>query len=219
MDTAVEFMRKEQQKKLENFRELNKTAQKGHILFTGSSLMEMFPVTDFLTEDGSEQIIYNRGIGGFVTDDVLRNMNEQIFDLEPSAIFINIGTNDISDSSKSFYEDLSHMLGNYEKILQQIKERLPDTKVFVMAFYPVCTKGRENEPVFINRNNKNLLTANEAVWKLSEKMGYCYIDVNNGLTDGNGMLKENITIDGIHMHPDGYRIVWNNLKSYLYALR
>lgn len=219
MDTAVEFMRKEQQKKLENFRELNKTAQKGHILFTGSSLMEMFPVTDFLTEDGSEQIIYNRGIGGFVTDDVLRNMNEQIFDLEPSAIFINIGTNDISDSSKSFYEVLSHMLGNYEKILQQIKERLPDTKVFVMAFYPVCTKGRENEPVFINRNNKNLLTANEAVWKLSEKMGYCYIDVNNGLTDGNGMLKENITIDGIHMHPDGYRIVWNNLKSYLYALR
>lgn len=219
MDTAVEFMRKEQQKKLENFRELNKTAQKGHILFTGSSLMEMFPVTDFLPEDGSEQIIYNRGIGGFVTDDMLRNMNEQIFDLEPSAIFINIGTNDISDSSKSFYEVLSHMLGNYEKILQQIKERLPDTKVFVMAFYPVCTKGRENEPVFINRNNKNLLTANEAVWKLSEKMGYCYIDVNNGLTDGNGMLKENITIDGIHMHPDGYRIVWNNLKSYLYALR
>ena len=219
MDTAVEFMRKEQQKKLENFRELNKTAQKGHILFTGSSLMEMFPVTDFLTEDGSEQIIYNRGIGGFVTDDMLRNMNEQIFDLEPSAIFINIGTNDISDSSKSFYEVLSHMLGNYEKILQQIKERLPDTKVFVMAFYPVCTKGRENEPVFINRNNKNLLTANEAVWKLSEKMRYCYIDVNNVLTDGNGMLKENITIDGIHMHPDGYRIVWNNLKSYLYALR
>ena len=219
MDTAVEFMRKEQQKKLENFRELNKTAQKGHILFTGSSLMEMFPVTDFLTEDGSEQIIYNRGIGGFVTDDMLRNMNEQIFDLEPSAIFINIGTNDISDSSKSFYEVLSHMLGNYEKILQQIKERLPDTKVFVMAFYPVCTKGRENEPVFINRNNKNLLTANEAVWKLCEKMGYCYIDVNNGLTDGNGMLKENITIDGIHMHPDGYRIVWNNLKSYLYALQ
>lgn len=219
MDTAVEFMRKEQQKKLENFRELNKTAQKGHILFTGSSLMEMFPVTDFLTEDGSEQIIYNRGIGGFVTDDMLRNMNEQIFDLEPSAIFINIGTNDISDSSKSFCEVLSHMLGNYEKILQQIKERLPDTKVFVMAFYPVCTNGRENEPVFINRNNKNLLTANEAVRKLSEKMGYCYIDVNNGLTDGNGMLKENITIDGIHMHPDGYRIVWNNLRSYLYALR
>ena len=79
MDTAVEFMRKEQQKKLENFRELNKTAQKGHILFTGSSLMEMFPVTDFLTEDGSEQIIYNRGIGGFCTEDLVWNMDEEKF--------------------------------------------------------------------------------------------------------------------------------------------
>ncbi len=53
--------------------------------------MEMFPVEDFLREDNSKQIIYNRGIGGFVTDDMLQNMNEQIFDLQPSAIFINIG--------------------------------------------------------------------------------------------------------------------------------
>lgn len=219
MDAAVELMRKEQKRKPENFRELNKTAVKGQILFTGSSLMEMFPAEDFLREENSEQIIYNRGIGGFITDDMLRNMNEQIFDLEPSAVFINIGTNDISDSSKSFSEVLSHMLTNYEKILLQIKDRLPDTKVFTMAFYPVCTTGRENEPAFINRNNQNLPIANQAVRELAEKMGYCYIDVNDGLTDENGMLKEEITIDGIHMYPDGYRIVWNNMKPYLYALR
>lgn len=219
MDAAVELMRKEQKRKLENFRELNKTAVKGQILFTGSSLMEMFPAEDFLREENSEQIIYNRGIGGFITDDMLQNMNEQIFDLEPSAVFINIGTNDISDSSKSFFEVLSHMLTNYEKILLQIKDRLPDTKVFTMAFYPVCTTGRENEPAFINRNNQNLPIANQAVRELAEKMGYCYIDVNDGLTDENGMLKEEITIDGIHMYPDGYRIVWNNMKPYLYALR
>ena len=219
MDEAVELMRKEQKRKLENFRKLNKTVQKGQILFTGSSLMEMFPAEDFLREDTSSQIIYNRGIGGFVTDDMLQNMNEQILDLEPSAVFINIGTNDISDSSKTFAQVLAHMLANYEKILRQIKDRLPDTKVFTMAFYPVCTTGRENEPAFINRNNQNLPIANQAVRELAEKTGYCYIDVNDGLADENGMLKEEITIDGIHMDPDGYRIVWNNMKPYLYALR
>lgn len=219
MDNAVEFMRKEQKRKLEIFRELNKTAPKGRILFTGSSLMEMFPVEDFLREDHSEQIICNRGIGGFVTDDMLKNINEQIFDLEPSAIFINIGTNDIGDSSKSFSEALSHMLENYEKILRQIKDRLPAAKVFTMAYYPVCTAGRENDPAFINRNNRNLPLANRAVKDLAEKTGYCYIDVNDGLTGENGMLKEELTIDGIHMYPAGYRIVWNNMKPYLYALR
>lgn len=44
MDTAEKLMRKEQQRKLENFRNMNKSVKKGAILFTGSSLMEMFPV-------------------------------------------------------------------------------------------------------------------------------------------------------------------------------
>ena len=219
MNTAVELMRKEQQRKIENYRVLNKTAVRGKILFTGSSLMEMFPVEEFLQEEGSDQIIYNRGIGGFVTDDMLRNMNEQIFDLEPSAIFINIGTNDIGDSSRTFPEVLSHMLRNYEEILRQISERLPDTKVFTMAYYPVCSTGKENDPALINRNNQNLPATNKAVKELAEKMGYCFIDVNDGLTDEQGMLKESLTIDGIHMYPEGYRIVWENLKPYLYALR
>ena len=77
--------------------------------------MEMFPVEDFLREDKSGLTIYNRGIGGFVTDDMLQSMEEQIFALEPSAIFINIGTNDISDSTRPFPEVLSHLITNYEK--------------------------------------------------------------------------------------------------------
>ena len=145
-------------------------------------------------------------------------MEEQIFALEPSAIFINIGTNDISDSTRPFPEVLSHLITNYEKILKQIRDRLPGAKVFVMAYYPVCTTGRETEPVFINRNNRNLLIANKAVKDLAERMGCCYIDVNDGLTDENGMLKEAFTIDGIHMYPNGYRVVWNNLRPFLYAL-
>lgn len=218
MDTAEKLMRNEQQRKLENFRNLNKSVKKGAILFTGSSLMEMFPVEDFLREDKSGLTIYNRGIGGFVTDDMLQSMEEQIFALEPSAIFINIGTNDISDSTRPFPEVLSHLITNYEKILKQIRDRLPGAKVFVMAYYPVCTTGRETEPVFINRNNRNLPIANKAFKDLAERMGCCYIDVNDGLTDENGMLKEAFTIDGIHMYPSGYRVVWNNLRPFLYAL-
>ena len=88
-----------------------------------------------------------------------------------------------------------------------------------MAYYPVCTAGRENDPSFINRNNHNLPLANLAVRDLAEKTGYCYINVNDGLTDESGMLRKDLTIDGIHMYPAGYRIVWNNMKPYLYALR
>ena len=131
--------------------------------------MEMFPVEDFLREDHSEQIICNRGIGGFVTDDMLKNINEQIFDLEPSAIFINIGTNDIGDSSKSFSEALSHMLENYEKILRQIKDRLPPQKYLPWRITPSAPPAGKTDPAFINRNNRNLPLANRAVKDLAEK--------------------------------------------------
>ena len=46
--------------KIERYREENETAQKGRIVFTGSSLMEMFPINKLLKEHGDDTIIYNR---------------------------------------------------------------------------------------------------------------------------------------------------------------
>ena len=69
--------------------------------------------------------------------------------------------------------------------------------------------------MFGNRNNRNLPVANEAVRKLAEKMGYEYIDVNDGLTDARGMLRAEFTVEGIHMYANGYRVVMQNLKPYL----
>ena len=45
--------------KVERYREENKTSQKGQTVFTGSSLMEMFPINKLLNEHGDDTIIYN----------------------------------------------------------------------------------------------------------------------------------------------------------------
>ena len=95
MDFFKELMYREQQEKLERFRVLNRNVRKGEILFTGSSLMEQFPINELLMTNGMDQVIYNRGIGGFTTTDMLEYMEEMVFGTEPSRIFINIGTNDI----------------------------------------------------------------------------------------------------------------------------
>lgn len=223
MDAIQEFMKTEQQQKIDKYRILNEGARKGEILFTGSSLMEHFPINELLMNEGIEQIIYNRGVGGFMTTDMLENMEEQIFGTEPSKIFINIGTNDISDASRSFEAVLEDMLANYEKILIQIKERLPETEVYMMAYYPVNDTDMQDklpktewaDKMFVNRNNQNLPIANAAVEKLAEKLGYHYIDVNAGLCDERGKLKKEFTVEGVHMYANGYRVVLKNLKLYL----
>lgn len=215
---------KEEQKiKIDKYRILNEHAVKGQILFTGSSLMEHFPINELLMTSRSKTIIYNRGVGGFTTDDMLKNMDVQIFDLEPSKIFINIGTNDIARFEETFEDVLSHMLKNYDKILKQIQNRLPDAEVYVMAYYPVnesaksqiIPEGEWRELLFKNRNNYNISLANTEVKKLAEKYGYHYIDVNKGLTDEEGQLKKEYTVEGIHMYANAYRIIYENMKVFL----
>ncbi len=216
MDPVLEHMKMEQRTTAEKYLILNEQAVKGQTLFTGSSLMEQFPINEFLMNDGMDCIVYNRGIGGFTTDDMLQNMEAQVFGTAPSKIFINIGTNDISAPDYS----LEVLMGKYERILTQIRERLPEAKVYMMAYYPVNSvdkvpDGDWAKGMFATRNNENIRLANQAVEKLARKMGYTYIDANDGLTDARGMLKKEFTVEGIHMYANGYRVVFDNLKKYL----
>lgn len=64
----------DKQDKIIRYRQLNQTAQKGQIVFAGSSLMEMFPIEQFVAEDNLPVVVYNRGIGGFVTDELRRTL-------------------------------------------------------------------------------------------------------------------------------------------------
>lgn len=219
MDPIAAFMKKEQKEKLDRYRILNESARKGQILFTGSSLMEQFPIHELLMDEEMDCLIYNRGIGGFTTDDMLENMQEQIYGTEPSKIFINIGTNDMGKPDYT----LERLMDNYKKLLEQIKEHLPETEVYMMAYYPVNEVDKKEvlpdeewaKHMFDNRNNANIRLANQAVKQLAETMGHHYIDVNEGLYDESGRLKKEFTLEGVHMYANGYRVVLRNMKKYL----
>ena len=111
MEFFKQRMHDQQMDRLERYRVLNRFAKKGEILFTGSSLMEQFPIDELLMSNGMTQIIYNRGVGGFTTTDMLDHMEEMVFGTVPSRIFINIGTNDIGSPDYR----LDALMENYEK--------------------------------------------------------------------------------------------------------
>ena len=222
MDKDFEFfeqnMRREQDEKLDRFRILNQEARKGEILFTGSSLMEQFPIHELMMNDGMDLVIYNRGIGGFTTRDMMEHMEEMVFGTEPSRIFINIGTNDIRTFEDGTAWD-DNLQKQYDFILGQCKEKLPEAKVYVMAYYPM----NETDEEFMEmgklfgsiRSNEKIRTASSIASALAEKHGFTYIDVNQGLTDETGNLKREFCKDGIHMYADAYDVVYRNLEKYL----
>lgn len=211
-----EQMLRDQQEKLERFRILNQNAKKGEILFTGSSLMEQFPVNELLMTRGMHQVVYNRGIGGFTTEDMLRNMEEMVFALKPRKIFINIGTNDIGSQGYR----LEKLMENYGKIISQIRERLPEAEIYMMAYYPVnetdkLPEGEWAKTMFLTRTNENISIANKAVEEMAGRMGCHFINVNQGLTDEAGKLKKEFTVEGIHMYANGYEVVLENMRPFL----
>lgn len=198
---------------------LNKYAEEGAVLFTGSSLMEYFPIEELRIAEGIDKIIYNRGVGGFTTDDFLENIDTMLLDYKAEKIFINIGTNDISATIDPNGKWLEHLIGNYEKILSVIKEKQPDCRVYLMAYYPsnmdIIKKNELGLAAFGIRTLENIELANRAVEELAEKYEYQYIDINDGLSDSFGNLKAEFTTDGVHMSPDAYAIILRNMKKYI----
>ena len=177
--------------------------------------MEQFPIHEILTADHSTLTIYNRGIGGYTIPEMEETLDEQVFALEPSVIFINIGTNDISDPECT----VEILIGRYEHLLLRIKDRLPDTKIYMMAYYPANNRDFTVPEVIrelMESRVRKIESANQEVRKLAEKLGLIFINVNEGLSDETGLLKKEYSIDGVHMYANGYRTVYQNMKPYLY---
>ena len=203
---------------VEKYRQLNESAKKGQILFVGSSLMEHFPINEILMSRGLSTVIYNRGISGYTIPELLESMDEQIFDLEPSVIFINIGTNDIStpeETSEGFETD-------YRNVLSQIKERLLETKVYVMAYYPVNAELAKKvvawpeAPLAAELRLQRLDKANAIAERLAKEMGYEFINVSDGLSGVDGQLRKEYSTDGIHLWPKAYEVIFDNMSKYIF---
>lgn len=199
--------------KVERYRKMNESVKKGSVLFAGSSLMEMFPIEQFAADDKLPVTVYNRGIGGFITGELINVIDVCILDLEPSKLFINIGTNDLSDTRI----EMSTVMKNYEYILRETIKRVPDVKIYLMAYYPVNPEAatEETRECLKIRSNEKIAAASEEVKKLADKLGAKYIDVNAPLKDEKGRLKAEYTYEGIHIKEEGYKAIYPLVKDYI----
>jgi lysophospholipase L1-like esterase len=214
-DMFVSRAQKEKQEKVNRYRRLNTMVQPHQILFVGSSLMEQFPIYELLLDEQLPYTIYNRGIGGYTTQELRATLDVCVYELEPDYIYINIGTNDLN--APGYTED--GLIDRYREILVDVKNHLPQAKLRMLAYYPVNPVVAENNPymkeALKQRTNERIQSANAAVAELAGEVGAVYIDANAGITDSAGMLREEYTIEGMHMYGDGYRPVLHALKPYL----
>lgn len=204
--------KKDKYRMVQSWQALNQTCVKGQIVFTGSSLMEMFPVEKFAAEEGPDfPIVYNRGVGGWRTEEMLACLNEMVIGLQPRRVFISIGTNDLSDGSVT----IADLIGRYRQILTTILADVPGVEIILMAYYPINYEAAaESMKACLRiRTNERIADANRAVAALAEELHLRFIDVSAPLKDDQGRLKAEYTIEGMHIYEAGYRAIWPLVKE------
>lgn len=193
-----------------DFKEYNTLVKESGIVFVGDSLTQNYNVYEFFK--GYD--VYNRGIGGDTTEGLLKRMDESIFDLKPKIVVLLIGINDFSmlenATSKSVYE-------NVLKIVNQIKERLPETKIILESLYPIYEgeNPKIDKPSIGNKTNSQIDETNALIKKIP---GVTYVDVNSHLTDDNGNFKLEYTMEGLHANSTGYQVITKILKKKIDSL-
>jgi lysophospholipase L1-like esterase len=102
-------------------------ADQGKIVFVGDSIIGNWN----LEKDFPGKPVANRGIGGDLTRGVLFRLQEDILDLHPKAIVIEIGANDITADGQ-----VAGIIANYTTILDLAQKANPETPIVVMALLP-----------------------------------------------------------------------------------
>jgi lysophospholipase L1-like esterase len=166
--------------------------QTSAIVMLGDSLTEGGPWRELT---GCPSVV-NRGIGGDTTKGVLGRLDE-VFKLQPRAVFVMIGVNDISLGVPQ--ETTIH---NFRAILDRLENS--NTRSFVTYILPVAATYRKR------RMNEEISALNLALAGLvAGRSNVTAIDLRPLVRDSAGYLDEKFSYDGLHLSPMGYE-VWRD---------
>lgn len=180
------------------------TYNKESIVFLGDSITSRCDLNKYFPNYN----VYNSGIAGNMTKDILENMENRVFAYNPTKVFILIGTNDLVYSGL----DNDGIKNNIEEIINKIYEKNSNTKIYLESIYPV--NNSINKEIVETRTNENIKDLNNKIGKICNNK-CTYINMYDNLTDKNGNMKRIYTVDGLHLNKIGYKVITNKLIKYL----
>lgn len=180
------------------------TYNKESIVFLGDSITSRCDLDKYFPNYN----VYNSGIAGNMTKDILDNMENRVFVYNPTKVFILIGTNDLVYSGL----DNDGIKNNIEEIINKIYEKNSNIKIYMESIYPV--NNSINKEIVETRTNENIKDLNNKIEKICNNK-CTYINMYDNLTDKNGNMKRIYTVDGLHLNKIGYKVITNKLIKYL----
>jgi lysophospholipase L1-like esterase len=175
-------------------------AKKGdvQVLFLGDSITQGWEGKQGL--DAWKRIaalykIANFGIGGDRTQHVLWRITEgkELEGIEPQAIVLMIGTNNMGDNSAEEIAD------GITAIVKELNRQRPKAKVLLFGVFPRSAKATDAVRDKVKQCNKRIA-------KLDDGKQVRYVDIGDKFLDKDGNLPKDIMPDYLHLSQKGYEI-------------
>ena len=207
---AIDWWLPRHEEKLAEARKLVAAGHSPELVFIGDS------ITEGWEKEGREvwQRHYARyhaldlGFGGDRTENVLwRLQHGELDGLAPKVAVLMIGTNNTGHRA----EDPSTTAAGIKRLLHEIRQRLPDTKVLLLAVFP---RGeRSGDPLRVINERVNRLIAGEA-----DGRSVYFLNINAALTEPDGTLSKDVMPDLLHPNAKGYAIWQREMQPLLQDL-
>ena len=200
---------KQKQKYFENrkiFQEILKN--KENIVFLGDSITFQYDLKKYYKNYN----VVNSGVDGNRIEDILDDLDNRVYNYNPSKVFILIGTNNLAVD-----ENDDEIIKKIEELLIRIKENKKYTDLYFESILPINnTEDEKIDKIMVgNRNNERIKFINQQIEIFCDKNEIVYIDLYAKLIDKNDNLDILYTKEGLHISEDGYDIITKEIKKYL----
>lgn len=172
-------------------------AEKGRVVFMGDSITDGWNLSRYFP--GKPYV--NRGISGQTTPQMLVRMYPDVIRLEPSAIIILAGTNDVARNTGP--ETLQMIEDNFRGMCELAARH--NIKVVLCLLTPVSdyTKSKQTP----HRPPADIIQLNGWLRSYAAEIHAQVADYYSALVDSRGMLKEGSSDDGLHPNARGYELM------------
>ncbi|EKR63927.1 MULTISPECIES: GDSL-type esterase/lipase family protein [Leptospira] len=183
------------------YREENQKIKTANAVFVGNSLIQLFP-NEILTKEFPGAV--NRGIGGDMTETLLERLEEDVISLNPKAIVLEIGGNDLIQGKCLYLIE-----NNLVRILDKLTGSLPKTKIVILGIPPVRARSLNNISPVVNLAWISIIQSYENVIFLDNWQWFREKD--------RSVLRQEFWLerDEIHLNENAYKVWVEKLKPIL----
>src|SRR5678815_3400815 len=167
------------------------------VVFYGDSITDGWKIAEYFP--GKPYV--NRGISGQTTPQMLVRFRPDVIDLNPAAVVILAGTNDLAGNTGT--ATVESIESNYASIAELAKAHR--IQVVFASVLPIHDYGRTR--MSERRPPEKIKQLNEWLKDYCAKNGLIYLDYYSAMLDGTGMLRAELAADGLHPNADGYKIM------------